>query len=156
MIGVHDLRRAELVDRLVQRLDAEVRLQRVGDASSQHLAAAPVHDGDQIEEALSHRQIGDVGAPDLVGPLHPQPTQKIGVGLVPLRGFAGVGFLVEWHQSHEAHQPPDALFVHGMALVLQVPGHLADAVERGVQKLLVDQQHEVEVHRRLALRRALE
>jgi len=32
LIGIHDLGRAELVDRLAQRLDAEVRLQRVGDA----------------------------------------------------------------------------------------------------------------------------
>ena len=51
-----------------------------------------------------------------------------------------------------AHQPPDALFVHGMALVLQVPGHLPDAVKRGVQKLFVDQQHQVEVHLGLARR----
>jgi hypothetical protein len=75
---------------------------------------------------------------------------------VALSRLAGVGLLVDRHQSHEAHQPPDALLVHGMALVLQVPGHLPDAIERGVQKLLVDQQHEVEVHRRLALRRVIE
>ena len=46
----------------------------------------------------------------------------------------------------ESSTPPDALFIHGMALVLQVPRHLPHAVERGVQELLVDQQHEVEVH----------
>jgi hypothetical protein len=75
---------------------------------------------------------------------------------VPLRRFAGVGLLVDRHQAHETHQPPDALFVHGMTLVLQAPRHLPNAVERGVQELLVDQQHEIEVHRRLALRRVIE
>ena len=95
LIGIHDVRWAELVDRLVQRLDAEVGFQRVGDAPGQHLSGEPVHDSDQIQEALFHRQIGDVGAPDLIGPLHPQAAQQIGVGLVSLRGLAGVGFLVD-------------------------------------------------------------
>jgi hypothetical protein len=63
-------------------------------------------------------------APDLVGPVHPQPAEQIGVGLVPLRGPAGVGRLVDRHQ---AHQPPDAFLDHGMAFVLQVPGHLPQA-----------------------------
>jgi len=112
MLHVHDLGRAELVDCLVQRLDAEVRLKRVR---------------------------------------YP-PAQQIVVGLVPLRRSAGVGLLEDRHQSHEAPQPPDAFLVHGMALVLQVPGHLADPIERSVQELPVDQQHEVEVHRCLALR----
>ena len=58
--------------------------------------------------------------------------------------------------AHKAQQPPDALLVHAMALVSQVPRHLPHAVERGLQKLLVDQQHQVEVHRRLALRRVIE
>ena len=39
---VHDLRHAELVDRLVQCLDAELDLQRVGDAPGQNLAGEPV------------------------------------------------------------------------------------------------------------------
>jgi hypothetical protein len=54
LIRVHYLRR-EAMDRLVQRLDTEVRLEGVRDASGQHLAREPVHDGDQIEEASSHQ-----------------------------------------------------------------------------------------------------
>jgi hypothetical protein len=90
LVGVHDLGRAELVDRLVQRLEAELGLQRVGDASGQHLAGEPVHvlrrlkaiayrpkDGHQIEEAFPHRQVSDVGTPDLVGPVDPQPAQQL-------------------------------------------------------------------------------
>ena len=58
--------------------------------------------------------------------------------------------------AHQAHQPPDALFVHGMTLILQVPCHLPDTVKRRVQKLLVDLQHQVEVQRRFALRCVIE
>jgi hypothetical protein len=68
----------------------------------------------------------------LIGPVNQQTNQQIGVGLVPLRGLARIGFLVDRHQSHKAHQPPDALFIHGMTIVLQVPGHLPHAIERGV------------------------
>ena len=73
-----------------------------------------------------------------------------------LRGLAGVGLLVDRHQAHEPHQTADAFLVHGIAFVLQMPCHLADAVERGFQKLLVDQQHEIEVRGRLTLRRVVE
>ena len=96
------------------------------------------HRFEAMPNALAHRQIGDVGAPDLVGPVNPQPAQKVGVGLVPLGGLAGIGLLVDRHQAHKAHQSPDALFVHGVALVLQVPRHLPDAIERGAVPPAVD------------------
>jgi len=43
VIGIHDLGRTELVDGLIQRLEAELGLQRVRDAPGQHLAREPVH-----------------------------------------------------------------------------------------------------------------
>ena len=54
-IGVHDLWRAEPGDGLVQRIHAEVRLQRVRDAPGQNLAGVPVHDRHQIQKP---RRIG--------------------------------------------------------------------------------------------------
>ena len=67
LVGIHDLRRAELVDRLVQSLEAELGLKRVRYPAGQHLAGEPVHalrrlktiayrpkDGHQIEEAFPH------------------------------------------------------------------------------------------------------
>ena len=40
------------------------------------------------------------------------------------------------HQARKAaHQPPDALFIHGMTVVLQVPCHLPDAMDGRVQEL---------------------
>ncbi len=144
------------MDRLVQRLDAEVGFQRVRDAPSQDLMGVPFHDGDQIAKAPTHGQVGDIGAPDLVGPLHAQAAQQRWLGLVPLRRFAGIGLLVERHQAHKPHQSPDALVVHGMALILQMPCHLLHAVERCLEELLVDHDHQVEVQGRLAHRLVLE
>ena len=131
LIRVHDLGWAEFVDRLVQRLEAELGLPltgrclhantergRVRYPPGQHLAGEPVHalrrlkaiayrpkDRHQREEPFAHRQIGDVGAPDLVGLIDAQPAQQIRLGLVALRRLAGIGFLLDRHQSHKAHQP---------------------------------------------------
>lgn len=156
LIGVQDLTRAKAMDRLVQGFDAEVRFQRVRDARGQYLAGAPVHDGDQVEKASAHRQVRDVGAPDLVGPIDPQATQQIGVGLVPLCRFARVRLLIDRHQAHEPLQSTDVLLVGRMALVLQVPSHLPDTIERGFQELPIDQLHQRQVHLGLALRRVVE
>lgn len=62
------------MDRLVQRLDAKVDFEPVQDAPGKSLSGKPVHDGDQMQKALSHRQLGYVGTPDLVGLLYPQPA----------------------------------------------------------------------------------
>lgn len=96
-------------------------------------------DGEQIQEAFAHGQVRYIGAPVLVGSLHPPKAQQIGAGLVPLRGPTDVELLIDRRQAHEALQPPDAFLVHSMAHVLQVPGHLPGAVARCFQELLVGQ-----------------
>src|SRR5207248_7849025 len=42
----------------------------------------PVHDHHQVEEALGHRDVGDVRAPDLIDPLDRDPAEQVGVDLV--------------------------------------------------------------------------
>ncbi len=116
----------------------------------------PVHDGDQIQEPAPHRQVGDIGAPDLIGPIHPQPFQQVGIGLVPFRRPAGFRLLIDRHQPHEAHQSAYPLLVHEMPIVTQVPGHLPDTEEGCFQELLVDPPHQIKVLRGLALRRLIE
>lgn len=46
----------------------EMRLARTFRVNQSMMAA-------RLEEALPHWQVGDVGAPDLVGPLDPQPAR---------------------------------------------------------------------------------
>ena len=89
LVGVEDLRRAIRGQGLIQRVRAEARVQRVRQPPSQHVAARPVHDRHQVEEAAPHRDVGDVGAPDMVRPLDPQIPQQIRVN--PVLGVRRAG-----------------------------------------------------------------
>jgi len=62
-----------------------------------------------------------------------------------------VGFLVDRHKAHQPHERTDALLVHRMAIVAQVPRHLTNAKERRVEELHVDQPEPPRVYRRVKL-----
>ena len=68
LIGVPDFGLAE-TKRGVQRRQAEASLHRIGEFPTEHKAAEPIHHGNQVEEAAMHRNVSNIGAPDLVGPL---------------------------------------------------------------------------------------
>ena len=53
-------------------------------------------------------------------------------------------------QAHKPHQSTNARVVHDIPLVPQVPCHLLDAAKRCLKELLVDHDHEIKVHSRLA------
>ncbi len=44
--------------------------------------AEPIHDGYQIEEAAAHRNVSNIGAPDLIGSVDREATQKVRIDLV--------------------------------------------------------------------------
>lgn len=81
LICIHDLGRAKFVNGIVQRFDAEVRLQRVRYPSGQNLAGVPVYDCYQIAEPAPHGQISDVRTPDLVRTCHAQALEQVWVCL---------------------------------------------------------------------------
>ena len=45
-------------------------------------AAEPIHYGHQVEEAVMHRKVRNIGAPDLVGPFDGDDAQQVRVDLV--------------------------------------------------------------------------
>src|ERR1700679_977905 len=61
---------------------AEVGFHGVRQTPGQDLARRPVDDGDEVEKAPPHRDIGQVGAPDVVGPSNDELPQQIGTRLV--------------------------------------------------------------------------
>ena len=90
LVGVEDVGLADLPvravsrtqtggERFVQGVQAEVGLQRVGDAPGQDIPAKPVHHGHQIHKALWHWHVGDIGAPDLIGPINREASQQVGI-----------------------------------------------------------------------------
>ena len=147
LVGVEDLRPPEPRQGLLQSLNAELHVHGVRYPPGQHLARRPVHHRDQVEKAAPHRQVGDVGAPDLVRPIDRQIPQQIREDLVLGVRHRRPRPLVDWCQAHLRHQPPDALAADRIALAPQVPCHLPRAVPGRLQELRVDQTHQFQVQR---------
>jgi hypothetical protein len=91
LIGVPDFGLAE-AERRVKRGQAEAGLHRIGELPTEHEAAEPIHDRDQVEEAAAHRNVRNIGAPDVVGPLDGDAAQQVRIDLVTRRRTAQVGF----------------------------------------------------------------
>ena len=104
LIGVEDLWFPEAVQGLFQGLDTEVRLHGVGQPPGQHFPSRPVHDRHEIQETPPHRNVGDVGAPDMIGSGNLQILQQVGIGRMVRMGITGPRLLVNGRQPHLRHQ----------------------------------------------------
>ncbi len=88
------------------------------------LSMSKGHDRDQIQEAALDRDVGDVGAPHLIGAIDREPVEKIGINPVLGMGFAGSRRLVDRLQAHEAHQPANAMTANADTVAAQPADHL--------------------------------
>ena len=80
------------------------RLRRDRQAPSQNPTAELVEDGDEVDEAERHRDVGNVGGPDLVRPRHRQLAEQIGLDLVPRCQLRDVRPPVDRLDRHLLHQ----------------------------------------------------
>jgi len=108
LVRIEDFRCAEILQCLLQGIDAEVNAHGVRQPVGQHPAAVPVDNGRQIHEAEPGGDVCDVGAPHVVGAGHIHVLEQIRIGLVPRMRFAG-----HWSRgypmyAHPAHQFDDA------------------------------------------------
>src|SRR6266403_2910633 len=92
---------------------------------TEHVAAEPVHHGDQIEKAATHRNVRNIGAPDVVWAFDGDAAQQVRVDLVTWRRTAQDRFGVVGFDAQNAHQPLGAF-----AIDLKFDGHLAAPEER--------------------------
>ena len=111
LVGVPDFRLTE-PQRGVECGQAEGGLHGIGKLPTQHVTAEPVHHRDQVQEATLHRNIGNIGAPDLIGPLDGDAAQQVRVDLVVRVRPAQIGFGIVRLDPKNAHQPLDAFAVH--------------------------------------------
>jgi len=139
LVAVEDLRTAVEPQGFLERIDTEAGVHRVADPPTQHLAAVPVQDRDQVGEAPSQPDVGDVAAPHLIGPGDRNAPEQVGIDLVLRARPTGVRTRSDRDQPHPAHQPLDALTVHLMAPVVQLDHHAPGPVERSPGVDLVDQ-----------------
>ncbi len=138
LVGVEDLGLAVSGHRLVQRLDAEPGIHSVRQPPRQDMARRPIHDRDQVEEPAPYRDIGDVGAPDMIGADYRQVPQQIRINPVLRVWSAGSRRLVDGLQAHEAHQAANPVTAGRDTLPPQLAYHLPAAVEGIFEKQLVD------------------
>src|ERR1700732_4063629 len=73
---------------LLQRFDAKPAVDGVRQPPSQNRPAGPIDDRHEIQKAVRHRDIGDVGSPYVVRLGDRQAPQQVGIYLVSRRGFA--------------------------------------------------------------------
>jgi hypothetical protein len=139
LIGVADLGLAE-AEGGFHRRQTEAGLHGIGEFPTEHVTAEPVHDGDQVKEPATHRNIRNIGTPDLVGPLDRQAAQQVRVDLVTWRRAAQVRFRIKRFYSQNTHQPLRAFAVHP-----QRDRHPAAAEERAFHIQLVELPHQPQV-----------
>ena len=104
LVRIHYLWLAISGDSLLQRLNTKAGIQRIGKLPSQNLADRPIHDCHQIQKAVLDEDVGDVAAPNLIGPRDCELPQKVWINAVLWVLLAGVRPLVDGLQPHDVHQ----------------------------------------------------
>lgn len=133
LIGVEDLSWLVAFQRLLQVVVLELHLHGIGESPRQHLAARPVHDGNEVEEALRQRDTSNVGAPDLVRPVDRHPAQQIGVEPVTFGRDRRPWPAMDQSQTHYAHLPAHPLHVHKLSRGRRCQA-ICRALENGVSR----------------------
>src|SRR5580658_2219151 len=121
LIGVEDLRSAEARDGLLQRRHTELGIHRARQPPRQNLAAEPVHDRDQVQEASTHRDVGHVCTPDLVRPIDGQMAKQIWPYPMLRMRFARLRTLVDRRQTHLEHQTTNPMTPNAPTVAAQMP-----------------------------------
>ena len=148
LIRVEDLRLAEF-ERGIESLQAKSCVKRIGKTPRQHIPAKPIDDRHKEHESAVHWDIRDIRGPHLIGPDNFHIPEQIGIDPVSLYSCARVGTRINGLQTHDSHQPLDALAVDLVALLAEPDGHPTTPVKRGLGVLPVDQVHIHQVLRRL-------
>ena len=100
LIGIEDLGLAMPGKRFLYRFVTERHFERDRLLPRQNLAAEPVDDSTEGDEATRHRDIGDVHRPDLIRTGHRQLAQEIGEDRVLLCWFGRVGTAIDRLDAH--------------------------------------------------------
>ena len=142
LVGIEDGWGAMLGDGLLHRVEAEIGRERIGEPPRQHPATRPVQDRKQIHEAPRHREVGDIGGPDMIGSRDHQVTQEIGVNLMGRMPPAERRLPIQGLKAHAAHQGGHMPPPHRVPLVPQEITQHAGAGKRILQMEFVDPPHQ--------------
>jgi len=133
LVGVEDLRPAVSGQRLAHRLDAEPGVHGVGEPPGKDVTGRLVHNRDQIQKAALDRNIGDVGAPNLVRLLDCQSLEMIGINPVHRVRRAGSRRLINGFQVHQAYQTANPVTADANVFAPPPARPLTAAVEQNLR-----------------------
>jgi len=145
LVGIEDVWGRGVAQRVGQGLQAKAHVERVGELPAEHVARVPVEYGSQIEEALGHGHVRDIGAPHLVGGRGRAVAQQVGIGCDALARHTQARFGVDRLVAHQAHEAAHALLVDDVAGQAQVVTQAEYSLKVMVGELLVQQPHQFQV-----------
>lgn len=106
----------------------------------------------QVHKPLEKADVGDIGAPDLIGMVHLKAREQVRVLSALLAAFAQVALRTHSLDSHLAHQALNTLMVDRMALSTQPSRHPGRSIKGKARVLLIDEAHQLQVKRALQRR----
>ena len=98
----------------------------------------PVHDRHEVQEAASHRDVRNVGRPQLIRARNRLDSQQMRIRLMPRVRLTRLPFLSNRHQPHLAHESTYAIRPDEMSCIPQGVARWPEAEERILHEQLVD------------------
>jgi hypothetical protein len=117
LIGIEDLRHTIAAHGLLHRVQTEVGRQRVGETPGHHPATRPVQDRKQVHEAPRHRDVGNIGGPDMIESRDLQVAQEIRIDPMGRMPAAEMRLPIQGLKAHAAHQGGHMPPSNGVALL---------------------------------------
>jgi hypothetical protein len=106
---------------------------------------------------MRHRQVGNIGRPELIGSRDIQTPQQISVFLMLLVWDRSAGLRINRLQAHFVHQTGHPLVINCIAVLFSEPHcHFAVAVEGCPRIFLVNQAHQGQIEHCFASRLPVE
>ena len=123
-----------VMQRLLEGIEDETCMCRLGDAPADDASGEGVDDERHINEALPGGHIGEVCQPQQIGPGGAEPPVHTIGGTRRLSSNCGPGFLTtnDATQAHLAHQTCHGAAGDRDALAAELPPHLAHAIDSKV------------------------
>ena len=156
LVGVED-ERLSPAESIAERIAAKGSFERVGKFPAENEAAVPVDDGRQVEEAVFHPNVSDIGAPDVIRRFDFDVAQEIRKDLVLGIALREPWLGIEGFESQNAAQALNALAVDFLSGGLaKQHGELAAAKRWMIEMDLVEQPEQSQIGLRFLRRRVVE
>lgn len=99
----------------------------------------PVHDRDQVNEAVPQADVRDVRAPNLIDALDFDPAQQVRINLVAGRARRQTRLLIDGLQIQHAQKPPHPFVIDVLTLLVEPHRHAPNPIKGRAQVLLIQQ-----------------